>query len=1276
MLRRIGPDTWEGEGPEYLHVVFNSIKDNTRYAEMLQGRQNVHKDDWYLKWIDIYVQTIGNLPVFKDILPSVLQFLCEELQHERFKEVRPTAMIVASRLLSAILLHVEKDVPSKHEGLALDVMTIHASTFVSIAFGKAFANDEWAEARTQTRKLIKQALLTDVKCTLSLASQLCSSTDKSSQLSSPIVHEQIWKNVYHEIQPGDSDGVAMLVSTLAKISHMDDFKELAFVDNFRNSHPSHQSALAGVNKALAVFRSGFLDAVARYSDLSLPSIVADLLRRADVVKHITMLMLSPVEMIQETAQALAGSAFDVEVRLDCFRALLDNYPDATLGGIMEFLQSYTQYSVVVPEACSLSQALARCLTDVIEVLCSSPSGLLLHEEFLRAHGESLAVLLPQWWRLMTKALSVIFSKTPRWAVFFNNEDMVLWMRDALIFGRDMLAQRRVIESGALVLSQRQAGPGMKLSRAGRKMVDDLQQVLLELARWLRLTDEELLHQSFALLESLLSCFKETNVRPSPAALQKLQKHVDDGRKKGPGHLLTRLDSTRRAKLEDALNAFDEDEDVQIISHVVPRLKKTAQIPAPKHASSSTLAQIRTPLEKPNQQAPVPLRKSSTKASISNYFTAHDQKKLNAESSLPQFSRQATRVEEKRSAASSTRPTKNLKTVIKDESSSTSRRSVGTSSSSEDEESEEDGDAKGLASLSKLQRTPTIKKPAERRQVKMLIDAPMGGRNRTIELRNKREDARRTQLRMKPDISGLHRTLLSWDYDYAGPYPPGDKLQLIRVPDRFVDHEQYQKIFEPLLFLECWTQLGESKEETLETYDCQITSRQFTNDYLDVDVSIAGSLQKDWSLSDVDVVLFRHPTSNRGALGKVQSYRTTPVAIQATVRFYLKGSDPGLQINTSWRVSKVLSLATLHREYAALMALPHYDLCNTILQPKITRPEVLDVSEIQQTMRGYNVNEPQARAILGSLGADGFALIQGPPGTGKTSTICGLVHLFLSRRPRSATAIHAGRTGGPADKEPVKKVLLCAPSNAAIDEIAYRLKEGVSGSGRRTIHPKVVRVGAVRSMNVSVRDVSLEYLIDQKLDANPELRGSSGEAGTAIARLRAELESVKRLRQQKLEEMAMIHDNSAKTFALEEEVKKLNKQRVNLTHQLDKMKDKQKSDSRTLDATRRKFRAEVLQEADVICSTLSGSAYEYLETYDFEMVIIDEAAQAIELSSLIPLKYGCKTCVMVGDPQQLPPTVKSLDACKFGYDQSLFVRFQRTNRMLFIYSVYNIACIPI
>ena len=104
---------------------------------------------------------------------------------------------------------------------------------------------------------------------------------------------------------------------------------------------------------------------------------------------------------------------------------------------------------------------------------------------------------------------------------------------------------------------------------------------------------------------------------------------------------------------------------------------------------------------------------------------------------------------------------------------------------------------------------------------------------------------------------------------------------------------------------------------------------------------------------------------------------------------------------------------------------------------------------------------------------------------------------------------------------------------------------------------------------------------------------------------------------------------AKSTALDEEIKRLNYRRVTIIQKLDRLRDQQKSDNRTLDAVRRKLRMDVLTEADVICATLSGSGHDVLEALEFEMIIIDEAAQAIELSSLIPLKYNVTRCVMVG-----------------------------------------------
>lgn len=56
-------------------------------------------------------------------------------------------------------------------------------------------------------------------------------------------------------------------------------------------------------------------------------------------------------------------------------------------------------------------------------------------------------------------------------------------------------------------------------------------------------------------------------------------------------------------------------------------------------------------------------------------------------------------------------------------------------------------------------------------------------------------------------------------------------------------------------------------------------------------------------------------------------------------------------------------------------------------------------------------------------------------------------------------------------------------------------------------------------------------------------------------------------------------------------------------------------------------------------------------------MVDEAAQAVEPSTLVPLVLGCKQVYLVGDPVQLPATVISPAAVARGYETSLFKRLQ-------------------
>ncbi|XP_078172250.1 putative helicase MAGATAMA 3 isoform X2 [Carex rostrata] len=93
--------------------------------------------------------------------------------------------------------------------------------------------------------------------------------------------------------------------------------------------------------------------------------------------------------------------------------------------------------------------------------------------------------------------------------------------------------------------------------------------------------------------------------------------------------------------------------------------------------------------------------------------------------------------------------------------------------------------------------------------------------------------------------------------------------------------------------------------------------------------------------------------------------------------------------------------------------------------------------------------------------------------------------------------------------------------------------------------------------------------------------------------------------------------------------------------------------------RDRIRASILDEAAIVFSTLSfsGSSAFSRMGRPFDVVIIDEAAQAVEPAILVPLAHGCRQVFLVGDPVQLPATVISPIAEKLGYGRSLFKRFQ-------------------
>lgn len=244
--------------------------------------------------------------------------------------------------------------------------------------------------------------------------------------------------------------------------------------------------------------------------------------------------------------------------------------------------------------------------------------------------------------------------------------------------------------------------------------------------------------------------------------------------------------------------------------------------------------------------------------------------------------------------------------------------------------------------------------------------------------------------------------------------------------------------------------------------------------------------------------------------------------------------------------------------------------------------------------------------------------------------------------------------------PQKKLLVCAPSNAAVDELVLRLKSGVTLSDGRLQQINVIRIGRSDVINNAVKDVCLEELVRIKLEGDKQensgpserekLHQAAGQVKQQLAELRPQLDT------------ARAAGNTNELNKLQRAFDELKRKQVNIGSRIDEDKEKNASAPREDEIKRRKFQQEVLDSAHVLCATLSGSGHDMFRNLnvEFETVVIDEAAQCIELSALIPLKYGCSKCILVGDPEQLPPTVLSRSAQSFGYEQSLFVRMQRNH----------------
>ncbi|KAM9326697.1 putative helicase senataxin [Gastrophryne carolinensis] len=535
-----------------------------------------------------------------------------------------------------------------------------------------------------------------------------------------------------------------------------------------------------------------------------------------------------------------------------------------------------------------------------------------------------------------------------------------------------------------------------------------------------------------------------------------------------------------------------------------------------------------------------------------------------------------------------------------------------------------------------------------------------------------------------DQAYLMQEVLHWNYEMFDNISrfgtPSNlcQLPLLKVPLKFSNYDEYFNVFFPLMLLDAFESLAQEwtvKQAVMRSHLVKLHLQNFC-----IESQMNRGEFQAW-IRDADLNMQRHPKEDDLVFLLVPECPTEENELQGHLTYHTghvfrftrsqqtqnfereQYTLCDLNIRTygnllQYRGQQVKcvvigSMITTQRQFKALIQLQRNPLFRPIIQPYnsdfLPRDSSVNETTLSPSLKEYNRDQKYAiekayAMVKQHPRLPRICLIHGPPGTGKSKTIVGLLYRILMETQSNIPDQNFNA------KNKRNRVLVCAPSNAALDDLMKKIilefkekchdkKNTLGNCGDINL----VRLGSEKSISSDVVKFSLDCQVNYKINKTQQhpdiLRRKEA--------LDKQLDDLSRQR-------AMERCNKQICVDLDQKITKLRHERQIVANVLNEVRRRPQE-----------IRKNIILESHVICCTLSTSggfllesAFRQLGQEPFSCVIVDEAGQSCEIETLIPLLHRCSKLVLVGDPEQLPPTVISLKAEELGYGQSLMSRFYK------------------